>query len=97
MQVFFKDGSELTVTEILGSRITGKDAAGNYTDKQLRDVTRFYGRVVFYASTLPEQYVDGGPEAQPVAHNPAAIDYNSDTEEAEYTALVASLKKTKTA
>lgn len=61
MNVIFKDGSSLAVTEIQGSRITGTDSAGQYVDRKVKEVVGFAGRVVFYTNLdAPTQYVDGG-------------------------------------
>lgn len=78
MKVIFKDGTALTVTEILGTRVTGKDASGKYLDRQLKDVTSFNGRVVFYDTPADDanavQYVNGSQE-QPTAPSLPTPDY----------------------
>lgn len=56
MQVIFKDGSALTVTEIQGTRVTGTDASGKYVDRKVKHIAGFAGRVLFYGNAGLTQY-----------------------------------------
>ena len=62
MQVIFKDGSALTVTEIQGTRVTGTDANGKYVDRKVKHIAGFAGRVLFYGNASLTQYAVTEPE-----------------------------------
>lgn len=62
MQVIFKDGSSLTVTEIQGTRVTGTDASGKYVDRKVKHIAGFAGRVLFYGNASLTQYASTEPE-----------------------------------
>lgn len=67
MQVIFKDGSSLTVTEIQGTRVTGTDASGKYVDRKVKHIAGFAGRVLFYASGNANLTQFASTEPEPLA------------------------------